>query len=556
MGNLMGIRVKMGQKIIGNYSWRRLLYTLCFVMFCVIDQRVKTGSGLDGVIETFREATGIVLACIIFSHYKWADFVKRKWIYLGCGIVSLLGGLGIFFWGKGRFYFTNDRIVILVNVLMWGQVIVHTFIKVAVEKEYPKLNKKMLAVWGVMMLLMIVSRSHYIWPLCYTMMFGCFYLTRFSKEEREDLLQGCLDGIFLGFILFQGFCCVFRPYDCFPRYVGIHNNSNLNALYYLAALAAVFSKILYLTKVNAHRWVKVIYWLASGTVLSFLFMTIGRAGWGVAFVMGLLFLGFWNVICQKKRFLQNGIVLILCFLLMFPISFSATRYLPPVFHHPIWFWGEWAEDKVHSWDPWDSVKYINMDRLLQEALGRITDSVQGWLQYSPFYMKADAAELPSADTPEIEEKQPGAPGQPIWQPGWKWDDVTVRGTIYKIYASRLNWWGHPYEEQGFQLVSDYWIGHAHNIYLQYGTDFGIPVLLLFIVLILWGGAVCVKRGKRKASIADIAAFFYILIPAVFGLVEYAWGVGSLSITMLFFAWGQAMRADEDAQDAHMQGVQA
>lgn len=530
----MGIDVKMGQKIIGNYSWRRLLYTLCFVMFCVIDQRVKTGSGLDGVIETFREATGIVLACMIFSHYKWADFVKRKWIYLGCGIVSLLGGLGIFFWGKSRFYFTNDRIAILLNVLMWGQVIVHTFIKVAVEKEYPKFNKKMLAVWGMMMLLMIVSRSHYIWPLCYTVMFGCFYLTKFSKEEQEDLWQGCLDGIFLSFVLFQGFCCVFRPYDV-VGYQGIHNNRNLNALYYLAVLAAVFSRILDLTKENAYKWVRIIYWLAAGTVLSFVFMTTGRIGWGTAFLLGLLFLGFWNVICKKKRFLQNGIVLLLCFLLMFPISFGAIRYLPPVFHHPIWFWGEWSEGKVHSWDPWDSEKYVDMDELLETALGRITGSVKEWLHYSPFGMKADAATSPS---PEAIEKA-------VLKPWQAWDDTTLRSTIYKYYFTHLNWRGHPYEEQGFQMTPYYWIGHAHNIYLQYGTDFGIPVMLLFTALILWEGAVCVKRGKRKASIADIAAFFYILIPAVFGLVEYAWGVGSLSITMLFLAWGQAMRTDKD-----------
>lgn len=53
------------------------------------------------------------------------------------------------------------------------------------------------------------------------------------------------------------------------------------------------------------------------------------------------------------------------------------------------------------------------------------------------------------------------------------DALLVRGTIYKHYLNQLNFRGHPYSEQGFYLTSSYWIHHAHNIYLQYGTDFGI-----------------------------------------------------------------------------------
>ena len=40
-------------------------------MFCLIDQRSKTCSGLDGWLETFRSLTGVVMAIIIMSHYRW-----------------------------------------------------------------------------------------------------------------------------------------------------------------------------------------------------------------------------------------------------------------------------------------------------------------------------------------------------------------------------------------------------------------------------------------------------------------------------------------------------
>lgn len=99
------------------------------------------------------------------------------------------------------------------------------------------------------------------------------------------------------FFAFQGYCCVFRPYDQ-VRYIGIYNNCNLNGLFYLEVLAAIFGKILYVTKENKHKFWRVYYWLGAGVVYSFLFMTIGRTAWMVSFVLGLIFLGFYQ---SEKR---------------------------------------------------------------------------------------------------------------------------------------------------------------------------------------------------------------------------------------------------------------
>ena len=76
------MQLKYKGKVIYSYSRRRLLYALCFFMFCVIDQRTKTCSGLDGWLETFRDLTGVVMAVVIMSHYRLEDFRKRKVPYL------------------------------------------------------------------------------------------------------------------------------------------------------------------------------------------------------------------------------------------------------------------------------------------------------------------------------------------------------------------------------------------------------------------------------------------------------------------------------------------
>lgn len=515
------MQLKIKGKVVFDYSWRRALYALCFCMFCLIDQRSKTCSGLDGWLESFRDLTGVVMAIIIMSHYRPEDFRKRKLPYIIWSILSVIGGAVAIWWGKNYYYFFNDWIVKVVDVVLFGYILIHTFISVVLEKKSPKLNKKFAITWLVMMILMIVSRSTYIWPFCYLVMFGCFYLTDYSKEEQTDLFQGMLDGIILGFFLMQGWCFAFRPFDNWDyRYVGIYNNCNLNALFYLVVLAAVFTKIIYVNRIGAGKLIRVYYWVGAGVVLSFLFLTIGRTAWMTAFILGLIFLGCLKLVQHKKRFILNGMILILCACLTFPLCFGAVRYLPPVFHHPVWFWGEWDDNKVHSWDPIDSIKYVDFDEFMDAALGRIYNSIDTIL--SRLSIKVQAAENAVMTREESS------------------DGLLVRKTIYQYYIKELNLSGHPYEEQGFQLAPNYWIGHAHNIYLQYGTDFGIIVMILFFILIIWTAFLLACRIHKKCREEEVGYLLFALIPALFGMVEYSWGVGSITILMLFVAWREAV----------------
>lgn len=593
-----------------KYSWKRILYMVCFFWLCLIDQRTKTGTGFDGSIETFQDSLGIVMAVIIMSHYKWSEFVKYKVPYLIWSIVSVVGGIAAFLWGMGTRPFLNEWVTIILDVILWGYIALHLCIDFFVEKKRPKLQKGFAVLWLVMLVAMLLSRSHYIWPLFYLLMFGGYYLTEFTGDEKKDLFLGCLDGFLLAFIGFQGFCCVFRPYDE-VRYMGIYHNPNMNALLYLELLAAAFLRIIYLTKEKANKWLLRFYWLVAGAVMGFVFMTIGRIAWITAFVLGLLFLGFLNAVLQKKHavgmFIKNGCVLVACTVCMFFICFSLTRYLPPVFHHPIWFWGEWAESKVHSWDEWDSEKYIDLDELMTGAFGRITDSIKNVMEHSgagsEAVPEAPVAEVvpevpevePVTETPAVEVVEEAVPEasvaeematapvaeqiapevpaeeivvvEPVDEPApieevvpeepaprpdavldydrYATDSFMIRSTIYKHYIANLNMLGHPYEEQGFQLFWNYWIGHAHNIFLQYGTDFGIPVMILFAVLVVWSLIRNWRLARAKKSLENMAALFFVLIPCLFGMMEYAWGVSSLSITMLFLAWRTMIVKEEE-----------
>jgi len=203
---------------------------------------------------------------------------------------------------------------------------------------------------------------------------------------------------------------------------------------------------------------------------------------------------------------------------------------------------------VHSWDKWDSEKFVDIDEFMDAALGRIVDSVTDLLGYSPTVMRVQAMEVQPAQAEGMETQAEVVQNASTQESALTYeqfeDSYLVRKTIYQHYISRLNLLGQPYEEQGFRMTPTYWIGHAHNIFLQYGTDFGIPVMILFIVLIAWSGIVLLKRFRRKGTEKELGYGMFIMVPAVFGLFEYSWGVGSITILLLFMAWRTIICIDE------------
>lgn len=534
-----------------HLSKKRILYTICFFFFCLIDQRIKTGSGLDGWIETFRSLTGVIVAILILSHFSLDDIKKCRIPYLVWSLICAIGGALFIAGGQSLHYFWNDRIAMTANVFLYGLILIRFFYQIVPEKRKLHFDRRFALVWLLMMGLMCVSRNGSHWPAGYLIMFGCFYLTDYSAEEQEDLFQGMLDGIILGFFLQQGWCFVFRPYDQ-VRYVGAYNNSNLNALFYLVVLAAVLSKLVYVYATNRPLWAKIYYWLGTGTVLGFLFMTIGRTGWMTAVILVLVALLFlWRAVPGKKLLscvVKNGLTAVLCFLLLFPAVFSAVRYFPPLFHHPVWFFGEWSEDKVHSWDPWDSDKFVDLDKLMRTANKRVADVLES-------VMGKTQEEQPAEDTIRLEAEGTDLAKQevtvsPLQQqlyeealaagfaidPADRKNAVLVRKAIYRYYFHLLNLSGHSESEQGFQIVPDHRIGHAHNIYLQWGVDFGIPAMILFLILVIGSGIRFVKEFLAEKSVSGAGCFLIMLVPCIFGMLEYAWGAGSLTITLLFVIW--------------------
>lgn len=608
-----------------HYSKKRILYTICFAFLCIIDQRTKTGSRLDGIVESFRDATGIVMAVLILSHFG-LDRIRQHRVV--CVIWTILCGIGgaLFLWkGQGIAWFLNDRAVLTADVWLWGIIAICSVRELFLPGR--KFHRFFFGTWLLMMALMCASRNDSFWPFAYLVMFGCFYFTDYTAKEQEDMFHGMLDGLICGFFLMQGWTFVFRPYDT-ERYNGVYQNCNLNGLFYLMILAAVLTKLLTVyeaagtaetvgnrtSETVRNRLCKLFYWAGVGALLGFVVLTVGRTACLVAVILvGITLLLFPRVLSEPKwirSIIKNGLLTVAVFAVIFPLVFGAARYLPPLFHHPVWFWGEWREERVHSWDPWDSEKYTE----ITDVFGGISQRIVGFLLGDEEDAESEDVTIVSYDegngtaseavpapeetavsqetaapdgvavsqeiaapeetaAPEEAAVSPGVsltakvgdyteedmlrmgvtPEQrelyeAAWTTGYTLTDAerndprAIRKSIYLYYLHFLNWTGHPASEQGFQMWPDYRNGHAHDIYLQWGVDFGIPAMILFMILVLWT-IIDLVRGSLKKNVQDVGCLLLFLVPCLFGILEFAWGEGSLTITMMFLIWRRVMRRE-------------
>lgn len=152
-----------------------------------------------------------------------------------------------------------------------------------------------------------------------------------------------------------------------------------------------------------------------------------------------------------KIIVVRAFALGLCVIILFPVVFSAVRWLPPLRHHPVWYAGEWSEDRVYSFDPPDSEQYTCFDEFMDLLLDRahIINSTR-----NAFALRAYAAEK---DCDRIVE----------WSgPENLTRTLRIRLAIYRAYLEDLNWLGHD-SYCGHYYISDlyYYVWHPQNVWI-------------------------------------------------------------------------------------------
>lgn len=502
---------------------KRTLYVLCFMALNLIE--LLRASQTGNIWYVAVNCMGLVVMVLVASAYPLKDFrTVSNGIYT---IVCAAAMVAVFFhWQShvGEYYLWQVETAIL-NVWWIGIVVKYLFQKIIVEKTLTFRPGALGWLWIAMSVLMIASVSRRLWPLWYLLMFGSFYLTKYRREDREALWDGMLNGTLLSFFCIQIYAYGFRPYDV-VRYTGAFANCNMAALYYLIVYLVCLCKLHILEKRKAKWGWKLFYLLGAGGMLSFQLYTMGRTAWVASFVITVLY----GLIVVKRlwakkwrQVIWRGGALALAVALTFLPVYYTIRWLPTILHHPVWYEGEYSLARVHSFDPADSDKYVDLDEFLEALLGRIMGTLKGLGAHNPFTMRAYAAGMEIKDVELVNVPWTNDGG------------ILNRLTIYKAYWDDLTWIGNGPEKGYYRIGGGYHSWHAQNLWLQIAYYYGIPagVLLVAITFVM----LC-RHGK--GMLADernpyaIIPFFVCVLFTVFGITEVVWNPGQLVMFLIFF----------------------
>lgn len=505
---------------------KRTLYIFCFIALNALDFVRNTQNG--DIWNTAANATGVVMLVIIASQYSVRDMLTpTNFIWSGLCMAVIVAAVA-----SGRdsilHMYVWAFVVAVINVwwiVIYGKYLCTRFWQTKRQEGRMPIKPDLTGwIWIIMMLLMTFSRSGRVWPIWFLTMFGIFYMTKYSPKDRDMLMNGMVDGTIISFFIIQIFAYGFRPYDV-VRYIGAFSNSNITALHYLMIYSMVLFKLHLLHLREAKKGWKLFYFTGACGLLGFMFLTMGRTAWVTAFLLTILY-GVLVIrqIWHKKwsavlgRFLALGLTAVM----LFPAVFATVRWLPTILHHPIWFLDEYSVDKVHSFDPPDSWKYIELDEFLETVMGRIWRTFLASSRQDPFLLVVQASE---EDNKTIELV--GTEGMDL--------SLNIRLSIYKAYLEELNLLGHNEHEGHYQFQDiNYMVWHPQNVWLQAAFYYGIPTGILFLIMTV----LLLRKHYRNMKTHPnnpyaIIPFFLCVLFFCYGTMEIVWNIGQLVLTVFF-----------------------
>lgn len=520
------------------FASKRFLYAICFIILMVIDW---TRGSQEGAIWAWTiNMTGVVMAVILFSVYSPKEFLKPIYIiYSGIGVLALM--IGYQWWNLHQAAIFRDQLLTaILNIWLLGIFVIKMFLEVIVYRTKKLHFSKIEILAAAMLLWMLFSVNEDIWPGWYLVIFGLFYHTEYSKKDMEALKQGMLDGIIAAFFLLQGAAFVFRPYDV-VRYAGIYNNCNINALFYGIVWIAFLIRLYAIRKENGKKWKEILCFLFAGALAAFSLMTGCRTAWLAMFVSGffyVIFADFHSLQYKAGRFLKKLVLYTAVVCISIPIVFAAVRYIPPIFHHPIWYYWEYSESRVHSFDPWDSEKYVSWDAFFNEMTSRVGPFVK-------MIFDNEQAGIATVQAHSI------TIGDKTYEPGdeiyGKYSSVLIRVQFWLYYITNGNLRGH-FSSEGHQITNYAgYVWHTQNIFIQFWYYYGIPSALLFFVAML-GTVLTSMKKMLKGQDNALISLLYLIFFGMFGIAEAAWYPGQTILFLAFFTPKFLQQAEENKRE--------
>ena len=401
----------------------------------------------------------------------------------------------------------------LAVIALWDKIRRRTFVFFGINRLYA-------ALFGALLILLLVFRNTRTWPVYLVVVFGLFYLFYLGWENRDRLLYNFCNGVTLNFALAVIFALARRPFRAwvYSRYNFVFHTVTITATYLTLVLCALTVRLLW----KLHKGKRLTDF--SGTLLlygmaaAFLFFTLSRTGYLAVVVMTVILVPFVTFFVFRQgaaAFFRYAGCMLLSAVLCVPVAYTGVRILPALYNDPYIYEVEESAAAIHRDDPKDSTGYMSvsyfkyvMDNKLFAAAGEEGLSPRAWMSC----LAGETAVLPGsvlvasagedAQLSDLEEFSNG------------------RLEIFKSYIGNWNLTGHS--RMGVTLPDGSTSVHAHNTYLQVIHDHGLLTGAVYLVfglasaVMMFGYAL--RHGKKDGCAALPLAVFIGF--AVAGLVEW------------------------------------
>ena len=405
-------------------------------------------------------------------------------------------------------------------------------------------------VFGIVLFLFLVSivilSNTRAWSIYLAITYVVFYIRLSAWGKKEDYYKILSGGLMLNFVISLIYCWLHRYFVGYVsgRFGFLFHTVTVTAEY-LTFMGAVATVLLAVKLVALPRKVRikdifVTAWkemVLFGYIMSYAIFTVSRTAF-LAIAMSTFLVVLMIILCHKKQAFRMIGVFVLSLLLCFPSAFTLQRILPTVVAQPVFYDIDDADEFVRGGASWGNTNFMCVERFNNLFKGKMLGMEVGTYDFPIDKYNYD---------PETGELLLDDYGTPIDGDGYGYaepsgeknmmlaaasltgfeiqilrDDVegyvdttnpldvisNGRMTIFSSYLKQLNMWGH--DEMGALLPNGEIAIHAHNTYLQVAYDRGIPVGILFVLVLLTGLITGIRYYKKNQKAEPLS----LITPAV------------------------------------------
>ena len=565
---------------------KRITTAICIVFLMLIDLKAANDSWYIWLIT--NNFVGVVIAFIMFTAYPIREFIKP--FYIIWSVLGILGEIGAYaFWYTHQIgHVMGYWVTVPINIWILGLVFFKYIEKIFITRELKIHIAKWEYLFMACMILMLISRSDYIWPLYFMIIFLMLWHSPFSVEDKKNIFKGVLDGILFGFILLQGKAFLYKNY-VLVRYTGAYWNSNRNGALYLLVLTTFLARVLLckrertdiadkgvesvkkIKRLNARIMINVII---SAVMSVFILYTGSRTA-----LVGMVVIVFFYYIFGERKIahekvsgiVKQFLIFVVSFVIAIPLLYYPICYLPLIRHavrteiknivkgtdEPVTISNEGSVQLDEVLDNM-VLRYLRSDIASTEetrtADENVTDSVSETEVAEETAMQEEDSQFVFDLEGYADDGQnyvveyyfahyPERGKQVLFVPRKYYGGLTsinVRLNIFFALINNMNLVGHDSSEVFMVLSSNApgesisWVNNEQNFILHYLYGYGVPVGLFFCLLILASFVYMIKKALSGKVEAFVFAMFYLVFVLI-GLMEVVWVPGQIVLVLLFFA---------------------